>query len=99
MGSDQNEVSCEGKLTMRDLNINTVIQGPYQSSLATMHIEKNFMELLDKNCSFLSIWQVLALNQNSNNLLYMKIILLWELKHECPFNYYRQKKIEGSSIS
>lgn len=27
---------------MRDLNINTVIQGPYQSSLATMPIEKEF---------------------------------------------------------
>ena len=46
------------------------------------------MELLDKNSSFLSIWQVLALNQNSNNLLYMKIILLWELKHEYPLNYH-----------
>lgn len=27
---------------VRDLNINTVIQVPYQSSLATMHIENEF---------------------------------------------------------
>lgn len=65
---------------IRDLNINTVIQGPYQSSLATMHIENEFYGASDKFLSFLSIWQVRALNQN--NLLYMKIVLLGELKHE-----------------
>lgn len=67
---------------IRDLNINTVIQGPYQSSLATMHIENEFYGASDKFLSFLSIWQVRALNQNCNNLLYMKIVLLGELKHE-----------------
>lgn len=34
--------SCEGKLMVRDLNINTVIQGPYQSSPATTHKENEF---------------------------------------------------------
>lgn len=52
MGSDQNEVSCEGKVMMRDLNINTVIQGPYQSSLATMHIEKEFYGALRQKLLF-----------------------------------------------
>lgn len=46
-----------------------------------MHIENEFYEASDKFLSFLSIWQALALKQNSTNLLYMKIIL-WELKHE-----------------
>lgn len=40
--------SCEGKFMVRDLNINTVIQGPYQSSLATMNIENEFYGASDK---------------------------------------------------
>lgn len=39
---------------VRDLNINTVIQEPYQSSPATMHKENEFMEFLT-NSSILSI--------------------------------------------
>lgn len=48
---------------VRDLNINTVIQVPYQSSLAAMHIENELYRASDKFLSFLSIWQVLALNK------------------------------------
>lgn len=55
--------SCEGKLRRWDLNINTVIQGPYQSSLAIKHTENEFYGASDKFLSFLSIWQVLALKQ------------------------------------
>lgn len=56
---------------VRDLNINTVIQGPYQSSPATMHKENEFYGASDKFL-FSVHWQVLALKQNSNNSLYMK---------------------------
>lgn len=65
--------SSDRKVGVTDLNINTAIHRPYQSSLATMHIENEFYGASDKFLFSVHLASP-GFKTKQHNILHMKII-------------------------